>query len=276
MYTLEHLYEQLKFNMAEYNQMDRYNKAVSESVCDITEAKLNVKKSLKDFQDEAKTRRNHLVNKLKRREKITTRILKSHSESALACKPIGLMYNGYKEFISIDDAKKMYSEGCEKLDQFNPDTKSEEMLVSYNNIFKDNEYNQLLGCYGSQCTVLVPGSNVVINEKDKELTKKDISEAVSFLEFFDETINNKITCGNINDDLIITGFSNILRENATIKKIALTEMNSCMYYTTVCSLLEMQYRQAAHVMIKASSYDPRNLKESRLIQEMIDSEFACK
>ena len=275
MYTLELLYEQLKFNMTEHRQMDRYNKAVSESVCDVTEAKLNVKKTLKDFQDEAKTRRNHLVNKLKRREKITTRILKSHSESALACKPLGLIYKGYKEFITIDDAKKMYSEGCDKLDQYNPNTKSEEMLISYNNIFKDNEYDQLLGCYGTQYTVLVPGSNVIINEKDKELTKKDISEAVSFLESFSETVD-KITCGNTNDDLIITGFSNILKENAIIKKIALTEMNSCMYYTTVCSLLEMQYEQAAHIMIKASSYDPRNLKESKLIQEMIDSEFACK
>lgn len=268
MYTLEILYEQLKFTMAEYLYMNKYN-SITESSCDVTEAKLNIKNKLSDIEKEARKRRNHFMNKLKHRKKISTRILKGYKESALDCRPIGLNYKDYKTFISVDDAKKMYSEACDKLDDFNPNDIS---CLSREYILKDSDYQQLLSSYKCDKTVLIPGSNVVVTKEDKELTKQDIANAVAFLESFDKLVDS-IPCGEVNDDLVITGTSNILRENAVNKKFALNELNSCMYYTTACSALNMQFEQACHMIIKAASYNPRNLKESYAIQDIIDSEF---
>lgn len=272
MYSLEILYEQLKLQLVESVYMNKYN-SINEDACDVTEAKLDIKNKLKDIEKEARKRRNGLMNKLKYRHKIATRILKGHKESALACRPIGLNYKDYKTFIANEDCKEMLRKGTECLCKFNPDLIPNTSLTQH--LLKDSDYKQLLECYCVTRSVLVPGSNVVVNTEDKELTKHDIAEAVAFLESFEEMVD-RIPCGEVNDDLTIMGTSNILRENATYKKFALNELNSCMYYTTICSKLDMQFEQAAHIVIKAATYNPRNLRESAVIQEMIDSEFYMK
>lgn len=269
MYNVELLYEQLRSQIIESVYI------INEDASDISEAKLNMKKTLSDIQKEAKKRRNIFKNKLKYRKKIATRILQQHKESALECKPLGLNYKEYKTFVDDKTIQEMHSTAVDCLDKFNPDITISDTDSLSEHLLKDSDYKQLLNCYGVNNTVLVPGSNVVVKKEDKELSKQDIVEAVAFLESFEELVDKIPTYEIDNDDLIIRN-SNILRECAINKKLALDEMNKCMHNNTICSKLNMQFEQAAHILIKASNYNPRNLRESYVIQEMIDSEFYMK
>ena len=66
---------------------------------------------------------------------------------------------------------------------------------------------------------------------------------------------------------------NRLRKNALNHKISLISIADDMYYRSLISKKVLEFDQSKMVIVKAANYNPRNLKESYVVQDYIDSVY---
>lgn len=290
MYKLEYLYEQLKSQTVERIYINTLN-AVLESCYDSTDVDSSILETMNMIEEAAKQVKINFFDKIKATLISNEKVLSKYKERALKCKPVGLTYKNYSETISEAEIKKRYNTALAYLNKFNPNTASEEQLKTYIMDSNNNvQYNHISRIFGDGKERFSITDVITKSQKDKEITKSDISEAVKLLEKTDlyskkldkesKDINNDYTAYVRNNGLATpkTNFGNIndLRKNALNHKMALISIADATYYQMLLIKIMNDSSQAKHIVVKAANYNPRNLKESAIIQDYIDTSYAMR
>lgn len=287
MYELEYLYEQLKAKMVEEEYLIALD-SVSESCYNIHEVQRAVENNLSMIDEAASKNRFTIIDKLKANFTKTETVVKKYKEAALKCKPIGLQYNGFKTYVTDQQIEKMINEGINYLKKFDVSKASEEELRQYIKDSNNNvQFNKIAEIYGLTGPGIV-SYKVVTSEKDKEITKSDIADAVKFVENYNKTIaalqakaqkmNAEFSDFAKNNTIIgmskTTGDINELRRKALIHQKSLLNIAQNSYYECIFQKYNSQLKQCKQIVVKAANYNPRNLKESYKIQDYIDAMYA--
>ena len=116
------------------------------------------------------------------------------------------------------------------------------------------------------------------------LTKTDISDAVKFLSTYSDKVkklqkeqaDNSKEYGDYarHGGLATTNTSSELgklRQNAANHKRALIAIADQTYYAWMVQRMQKEASQAKQIVVKADNYNPRNLKESAIVQDYIDA-----
>lgn len=266
MYKSVYLYEQLKHQTVKENYISTLN-AVTESVHDVSEVKQDINDTMKSIEEETNKKSMKLFDK--RRSGVVTakKLLSKYKSTSKSSKPYGLVHKEYKTFKTDDDIKRLHENAIKYLDQFNPATASDvEVKLFISDISDNAQYKALCTIFGEgneKCSVR---DCAVAKKETKELTKNDIEEAVAYLENFTEN-NDKYNI--IRESYDTYGLSKE-RKIAANYKTALIGIADAKYYELMTEKLTLEFAQAAQIMQKASCHNPRNLKESKEVQEYID------
>lgn len=288
MYELEYLYENLKSQSLEYQYACKLD-FLSESSYDVIGLEDTISETTKMISEAADKSKLKLLDKLRVRFAKVDKILSTYKNSALKVNPIGLIYKDYIVFKSDADIKKLHTECIKYLNTFNPDKASEAeckkyIMDSQNNI----QYKKMSSIFGSGKERFKMQDIAIVKKSDKELKKSDISDAINYLEKYEEKIkavqnefkknddeytnyvrkDNGLATINISNDL------NKLRKNALNHKTALINIADTTYYQMIIKKYELEFDQAKKIVVKAANYNPRNLKESYVIQDYIDSMYS--
>lgn len=281
MFELELLYEQLKIQTVEYEYAHVINN-VSENCIDVLEFEQRINETVKAIQEVSNEGKMNMFDKFKTQLASAEKILKANKDAALKCKPIGLQHTGFMEFLPESEIKSRYKKALAYMDKFDLNKASDEELKKFVEDSKNNvQFNEISRIYGDGKERYSSADVVVVSKKDKEITKKDIADAVKFLETYKSTITTLQR--EANEDWM--RFSNYVNSNAAKKasnnnKLLKNALNhneslrtivSQSYYNFTTTMMKMQFKQAKQIVVKAAHYNPRNLKESAVIQDYIDS-----
>ena len=267
MYELECLYEQLKLQTAKEVYTVTLD-SISESAYNVSEAKQEVRETMEEIEEAGKKKKMKLFDK--RRSGVVTakKLLSKFKSTAKGSKPYGLFHREYKTFETDEKIKKLHENAINYLSQFNPATASDTEVKLFNSDIADNvQYKALCTIFGegnAKCTVK---DSIVASKEDKELTKQDIAEAVAFLENLSEADNSKYV---ITREAYDTYGLSDERRIAANYRTALMGIADAKYYELMSQKLTLEFAQASQVITKAAYHNPRNLKESKELNEYID------
>ena len=287
MYELEYLYEQLKTQTVEQQYIQVLD-SISEAAYDTLEYQNKINETVELIEETAKKARFNFFDKLKAQLTSVEKVLDKYKEPALKCKPIGLEYKDFKTFMSVEGIKKMHNDAIKYLNKFNPNNASAEELKQYIIDSQHNvQYKELIKIFGKGKEQYDVASVIITSKRDKDITKDDISKAVKFLESYKKQISiwqaefakkDAEFTNHVRSDAAGT-FSmnktntdiNTLRKNAMNHKTSLTYIADDFYYQQLFINYNNQAIQAKRIVVKAANYNPRNLKESAVIQDYIDA-----
>lgn len=286
MYELEYLYESIKKQSMEYQYVCKLD-SLSESSYDTIELESTISESVKTIFEEANNSKLKLLDKLRARFAKADKILSTYKDAALKTNPIGLSYRDYITFKSDADIKKLHTEAVKYLNAFNPYKASEVECRKYISDSQNNvQYRKISSIFGSGKERFKLSDIFISKKSDKELKKNDIADSIKYIEKYDEKIkviqseykknNEEYEKYVKNGGLATVNKSNDLdklRKNALNHKIALIAIADSTYYQILINKYASEFDQAKKVVIKAANYNPRNLKESYMIQDYIDSMY---
>ena len=287
MYELEYLYEQLKIKTTESQYINVLD-SVSESCYDTIEADNAVQNIILSIEEASREGKLNLFEKFKTNIASAEKILSQYKEDALKCKPIGLEYKDFMWFATDEQIKSSYKKALTYLNKFNPDKASEDELKKYIMDSNNNvQYKEISKIFGDGKERFSTGEIVITKKSNKEITKDDISKAVKYLDTYTETIK-KIQKDKTDNDLEYSNYVrkdsglatiktnleiNKLRKNAANHKRALIAIADQTYYAFMIWKLRVEFSQAKRIVVKAANYNPRNLKESAIVQNYIDAMY---
>ena len=283
MYELEYLYEQLKTQTVERNYINVLN-TVTENCYDIIQADKNIKETMNLIDEASNKNRFTQIDKLRGTFSKVEKVLDKYKDRALNCKPVGLVYNDYLTAISDNEIKKFYNDAIKYLTKLNVDKASEEELQKFIMDSSNNvQYKETAKIFGKGKETFKV-DEIIFTQKDKEISKSDISDAVKYIKEFDyKILKIQDEFQKVNQDYITyaqaTGIpssrvnTNIekLRQNAMNHQKALINIVDSAYYGMMYTKYSKLLKQAKAIVIKAANYNPRNLKESQIMQVYIDS-----
>lgn len=266
MYELEYLYEQLKYQTTKANYIYALN-SITESTYDVSEAKQEINDTMKEIEEGTKNKKGKLLDK--RRSGVITakKLLSKYKSTSGKSKPYGLLHREFKTFKTDEDIKKLHENAINYLNQFNPATASDTEVKLFISDIADNvQYKALNTIFGEGSSKCSLKDCAVVKKETKELTKQDITEATDYLENFSEECSKYIITREAYDTYGLSPE----RKIAANYKTALIGIADAKYYDLMSEKLTLEFAQAGQVLVKASSHNPRNLKESKEIQEYID------
>lgn len=281
MFELELLYEQLKIQTTESEYAHVMNNVLEDCV-DVLEFEQRINETVQAIQEVSNEGKMNMFDKFKTQLASAEKILKANKDAALKCKPIGLQHKGFMEFLPESEIKSRYKKALAYMNKFDPNKASEEELKKFLEDSKNNvQFDEISRIYGDGKERYSSADIVVVSKKDKELTKKDIADAIKFLETYKSTITTLQR--EANEDWM--KFSNYINSNAAKKasgknkllknalehQASLKAIVSQSYFNFTTVMMKMQFKQAKQIVVKAAYYNPRNLKESAMIQDYIDS-----
>lgn len=270
MYKSVYLYERLKHLTLNESYIDKLN-AITESAYDTYVLENDIKKTMKEIEENTKGRKWTLGERIKRKRNKVMKPLMKFKDKALKVKPIGLSNKKHKKVKSEAEIKKMHENAIKYLNQYDPQNDPEVRVQLFIEDVKDNVI------YKNVCKILNEGKNdkawsvenTVTGMIEKEITKKDICEAVEFLE------NGPSYYNDVLGPTVMKPLESRepLRETAYRYKKALVAIVDEAYYDMMERKVDLDFQQANQIMTKAANYNPRNLKESALVMDYIDSIF---
>lgn len=283
MYEVEYLYEQLKTQTVEQQYINVLD-SISESAYDTLTPQENINETMELIDEAVKKIRFNFFDKLKAAFSSIEKILEKYKDAALKCRPIGLEYKGFKTFMSDADIQKRYKATLAYINKFNPATASESELKQY--ILDSNhnvQYTELSKIFGNGETTYSLSDIAITNKSDKDITKQDIADAVKYLQNYKSNFekhqkeaqkSQKEYQDYVNANGFATGATNKsveeLRKNAMNHKRAFIAISESSYYALLEAKAKQELEQNKRIVIKAANYNPRNLKESAVIQNYID------
>ncbi len=221
------------------------------------------------------------IDKMKGKLISINTIIKKHKDNALKCNPSGLEYKEFKTMIPYSDIDKMHNKAMSYLNKFDPSKeKSPDKLKQYILDSKNNiQYKEILKVYGKGKENFKIKDIVITKQLDKEISKNDISNAIKFLESYENKINkwrkdyekiskeysdyvkdkqnNTLGMNNTNTDDIEK-----LRKSASNHKAALINIENSIYYQMLFVTSNYELQQAKRIVVKAANYYPKEVKES--------------
>lgn len=286
MFNSIYLYDQLKHRTITLDYSCSLN-ALTESCYDIIEADKAVHETMNMIEESSKNGKLNLIQKFKTYISSADKILSQYKEKALKCRPIGLQFKDFKTFVSESEVKSLHKKALAYLNKFDPSKASEEQLKTYIKDSQHNvQYNEISKIFGNGKERFNIKDIVVTSTKDKELTKNDISQAVKFLETFSNSLTKLQKEQNQNDAEYTayvrqTGLATVktngdiksLRKNAQNHKRALIAIADSTYYQMMYFAIQQEFNQNKRIVVKAANYNPRNLKESFVVQDYIDAMY---
>lgn len=286
MFELEYLYEQLKTNTLNSMLVESLN-TITESCYDTLEFDQLISETMNSIEESARNGRLNIFQKLKTNVATAEKILDQHKDAALKCKPIGLQYKDFKTFMSDDQINSVYKKSLAYLNKFNASKATEAqckefIMDSQNNV----QYREVSKIFGDGQENWSVNKIIVSKTEDKELTKNDIASAVKFLQEYDKVINKLRNDAMKNSEeytqfvrnggmasLNTKGEIGKLRKNAANHQKSLINIADSTYYAMMNAKLTQQFNQAKRIVVKAANYNPRNLKESAVVQFYIDAMY---
>ena len=286
MFELDYLYEQLKQQTIEQDYINVLN-TVTESCYDVVEADNAISETVEMIEEAVKKVKFNFFDNLKSAFTSVDKTLSKYKEKALKCNPIGLSYKNYITTISISEIEKKYRAALSHLNKFNPNTASEEELKKYIMDSMHNvQYNEVSKIFGDGKERFGIDEIVIKKKEEKEISKQDIKDAVKYLEGYKSTIeklnrdsnkkneeytqfvrSNGLATGKTSSDI------NKLRKNALNHKTALIAIVDSTYFSMLSVKYTYESNQAKRIVIKTANYNPRNLKESYVVQDYIDAMY---
>lgn len=265
MYELEYLYEQLKYKTTVANYISALN-SITESTFDVSEANEEVSDTMKEIEEGTKNKKGKLLDK-RRHGIVTAKKLLSKYSAFKKSKPYGLSHREFMTFRTDDDIKKLHENAVAYLNCFNPKTAPDDEVKLFISDISDNvQYRALNTIFGEGNVKCTSKDCIVVKKETKELSKKDIEEAGTYLENFTEDFSKYVITRETYDTY---GLSKE-RKIAANYKTALLAIADAKYYDLMSEKLTLEFAQAAQVVQKAFYHNPRNLKESKELQEYID------
>jgi len=169
------------------------------------------------------------------------------------------------------------------LNKFDPKKATEDQCRDFINDSKNNvQYYKMSEIFGGKRTYLL--KDVIVNKTiDKELKKQDIKDAIKYIENYDTVLKklkaeyekvNKEFQDQVDLKQMISPKGDSLeelRKTAFNHKLSLKSIADTTYYQSLFTKYSIELDQAKKIMVKAAHYNPRNLKESYIVQEYIDS-----
>lgn len=286
MFKLDYLYEQLKTKTVESQYVNILN-AVTESCFDSTDIDHSILETMESIEEVSREGRLNVFDKLKTSVSSAEKILSKNKEAALKAKPIGLVYKGFNVFVSEEIIKARYKKALSYLNKFDPSKASESELKNYIKDSANNvQYKEISKIFGDGKERFSMNEIIVAKSSDKELTKTDISDAVKFLSTYSDKVkklqkeqadNNKEYGDYVQKTGLITAKTNSdigkLRKDAANHKRALIAIADQTYYVWMVQRMKKEANQAKQIVVKAANYNPRNLKESAIVQDYIDAMY---
>lgn len=263
MFNLVYLYEQLKYQTAVDQYMTALN-VYTEATCDTSKSKDDIHKTMKSIKEESEKHEAKLFDKRKKGV-VTAKKLLSKFKATKQKKPYGLIHKEYTTFKTDEDIKKLHETAVNYLDQFNPATASDTEVKLF---ISDIESNKL---YKGLCTIFGENSKVslkdrlTVKKETKELTVDDIEEAASYMENFTEDCSKY----HITRESVDTYGMDAERKAAANYKTALLGIADEKYYDMMSQKLTLEFAQASQVLTESMFYDPRNIKDSRVLMDEI-------
>ena len=268
MYTLVYLYEQLKTQTLEEAYISELN-SISECTFDVLEAQCNVQKTVKEIEEQTKAKKRNLLDKRRHGFITANKLLSRHKKAAESLKPYGLSQKGFKEFKTDEEIKEAYNNAVAYLNQFDPNTATESQLELYLCDIKNNvQYTELNKIFKDGDAKYPLERMIVGNTCDKEVTKADIKKAIDFLEQEVDASKYDVAV----ESCALTAGGKTRRVAMNYKK-ALLSIAEGMYYDTLAQKYIKEFNQCNRLVTKAGNYNPRNIKESTLDMNYIDSVF---
>lgn len=286
MYEVEYLYEQLKRQIVEQSYINVLN-TVTESTYDIDQVEQSISETVKMIEEASNKKLQNLFDKFKASFATAEKIIKNYKDSALKCDPARLEYKNYKVFMSDVEISNLHKKAIAYLNKFDPSKASESECKKYIMDSQNNvQYKEISKIFGDGKEIFDINKIVVTKTHDKEISKKDISEAVKYLEehekrvkkFFEDQMkmNNDYTnYVRHNSGLATTstkGDIEKLRKNALNHKISLINIADSTYYAFIQFKMNQEFAQNKHIVVKAASYKA-NVKEAASFQDYIDAMY---
>ena len=287
MFELEYLYEQLKIDAIKKDYIDQLN-VISESVYDNIEVSIAINETMEAIDEAAKKNGFGKLNALKAKIMSTQKVLDKCKDKALKVNPIGLTYSGYKTFKSDADIKKLYDQAIKYLNTFNPEKATEQQLKNYIKDSMNNvQYNKISEIFGNGKRIYKLKDIIVSKIEDKNISKNDILSAIKEIESGEKKLKFAQAQQKNNDEeytayvrngglatVNTNGTIDKLKKNAINHKKALISIVDSTYFQMLIQKYTQEFEQYKRIVVKAASYNPRNLKESCEIQDYIDYIYA--
>lgn len=286
MFELVYLYEQLKTDTIKQDYIDQLN-VISESAYDNIEVGIAINETMEAIDEAAKKNGFGKINALKAKIMSTQKVLDKCKDKALKFNPIGLTYSGYKTFKSDADIKKLYDQAIKYLNSFNPNKATEEQLKKYIQDAVNNvQLVKISEIFGNGKTKFQVKDIVVTKIEDKNISKNDISAAIKEIESGDKKLKfaqaeqkkrrEEYVAYARNGGLITNDNTSIdkLKKNSANYKRSLIDIANTTYFQMFIQKYTQELEQCKRIVVKAASYNPRNLKESYEIQDYIDYIYA--
>lgn len=267
MYELERLYEQLKYNTLKESYMIAAN-SITESSYNILEANQEIKDTMKSIEHESEKKMGKLLDKRKHGVITAKKLLSKYgaTNGSKSIKPYGLTHE-YKTFKTDKDIKKLHENAINYLNQFNPATASDtEVKLFISDIENNVQYKALCTIFGEGNVKCSTKDCVTTNKETREVTKQDVAEAFAYLENFDEDMSKYCITREAYDTY---GMSKE-RKVAANYKTALMGIADSKYYDLMSEKLTLEFAQVAQLVTKASYHNPRDIRESKVINDYID------
>lgn len=280
-------YESLKRQTLQLDYINSLN-VLSESCYDTISLENSINESMEIIEEASKKGRLNLIEKFKTNAATAKKILEKNEAAALKCKPIGLMYKDFIEFLSDKELKDRYKKALSYIHKFNPEKASEKELKDYIRDSSNNiQFKEISRIFGSGKERYGVNDVIIISKKNKEISKNDIKSAVDYLKKYDSELTrmqrefteinaeysnyvrsqNGLATGNIKGDL------DKLRKNALNHQKSLISIVDSSYYQFSMAKMREEFKQAKHIVVKAAYYNPRNIKESTILQDHIDAMY---
>lgn len=264
MYNLVYLYEQLKYQTVADQYMTALNEH-TEAACDTSKSKDDIHKTMKSVEEESQKCEMKLFDK-RRKGVVTAKKLLSKWKATKKKKPYGLHHREFATFKSDEDIKKLHETAVKYLDQFNPVTASgTEVKLFMSDIESNKQYKDLCTIFGENSKTSLK-DRLTVKKEDKELTVKDIDDAEAYMENFTEDCSKY----HITRESVNTYGMDSERKAAANYKTALLAIADEKYYDMMSQKISLEFAQASQVLTESMYYDPRNIKESRVIVDEID------
>lgn len=264
MHELDFLYEQLKNQIVRESYL-RYLNENTDDAYDSSEANDDVQNTMDDIEEAAEKKKTKFLDK-RRKGVITAKKLLSKFKATDSKKRLYGLNTECTTFKSNEEVKKIHENAIAYLEQFSPDLASDVEVKMFISDIKDNvQYKGLQTIFGETCKK----ESCSKKTETKELTPKDVEEAVNFLE------NGIENYGHVfNREFPSTYHLSTGRKNASNYKTALMAVADSMYYEMMTEKLTLEFNQASKILALAEAYNPRDIKGSKEICESI--EFAYK
>ena len=264
MYELVYLYEQLKYQNTALAYMEAINE-YTEEAADTETAKEKIGDTVKQISKATSNSKVKLFDKRKKGVVTAKKLLSKFSATNNTKSPYGLVHKEYATFKTDEEIKKLHETAVKFLDQFNPLTASDTEVKLFISDIEDNkQYKGLCTIFGEndKCSLK---DKLTVKKEDKELTKKDIAEAVSYMENFSEDCSKYAI---IRESIDTYGMGKE-RKIAANYKTALLGIADEKYYDMMSQKISLEFAQASQVLTEGMFYDPRNIKDSRALMDEI-------